>query len=425
MKEAKTKPTPLTRLPHLTRRLSPLGRAQTVRLIASREISERLRSRPLRIATLVLTLLVVAGVVVPGLVRGAQKPTKVGLVGQSTQTLATLLRHNAAVAKVKLTVLDVASQTTARAELKAGALDVALRLGPRAATAEVTQSLTSTTRALLTATINEAHQLEVLRKARVPPKTVLAALTPVPLATVAIQPPPAHKAARDIAALAAAIALYVALALYGTAVATGVAQEKTSRTAEVLLATVRPRQLLVGKVFGIGLFGLGQLAIAAVAGLIANAVAHSTDIPSTVWLLLPISLLWFALGYTFYSFGYAAAGSIVARQEEVQFAIAPFGFFLLAGYLLVYAVIASPHSTLIRVLSFLPPLAPALMPARIAVGAIEWWETPLGVLIMLIAIYAMIRLAGRIYSNALMRSGPRLSWRAALGLPNRALFNCW
>jgi ABC-2 type transport system permease protein len=182
----------------------------------------------------------------------------------------------------------------------------------------------------------------------------------------------------------------------------------------VLLAAVRPRQLLAGKVIGIGLCGLGQLAIAAIAGLIANAAVHSAQIPSTIWLLLPASLLWFALGYALYAFGYAAAGAIVARQEEVQFATAPFGFPLVAGYLLVYALIGSPHATWIRVLFFFQPLAPSLMPARIAIGDIVWWELALGVLIMLIAIYGMVRLAARIYTGALVRGGARLSWRAAL-----------
>jgi ABC-2 type transport system permease protein len=283
----------------------------------------------------------------------------------------------------------------------------------------VSQSVSPTTRALLAATVDAAHQRHVLGQAGVPLSTVLAAQTPVPLRTVVIRPPPPHKAARDIAALAAGFLLYLAVGIYGGAVATGAAQEKSSRTAEVLLAAVRPRQLLAGKVIGIGLCGLGQLAIPVVAGLIANAAVHSAQIPSTIWLLLPPSLLWFALGYAFYSFGFAAAGATVARQEEVQFATAPLAAPLIAGYLLVYAVIASPNATWIHLLSYLPPLAPTLMPARLAIGGVAWWETPLDVLIMLIAVYGMIRLAARVYTGALVRGGARLSWRAALRLRER------
>jgi len=395
-----------------------MKRTPSTRLVAGREISERIGSRTLRITTAIMALLVVAGVVIPGLVSGREGPTAVGLVGARAQTLAPALRLTASSARVKIAVADVSSAAAARSQVKNGSLDIALSIGPRSASAEVAQNLSATNRALLAATIDAAHRQRVLAQAGVPLATVLAAQAPVPLATVAIQPAPAHEAARDVAAIAAGFLLYLTVAIYGGAVATGVAQEKTSRTAEVLLASVRPRQLLAGKVIGIGLCGLGQLAVAAIAGLIANAVVHSAQIPSTIWLLLPASLLWFALGYALYSFGYAAAGALVARQEEVQFATAPFGFPLVAGYLLVYAAIASPHSTWIRVASFLPPLAPSLMPARIAIGGVPWWEIALDALVTLIAVYGMILLATRIYTGALVHGGPRIGWRAALKLRN-------
>jgi ABC-2 type transport system permease protein len=137
-----------------------------------------------------------------------------------------------------------------------------------------------------------------------------------------------------VAAWATGVLLMISLGLYGTAVATGVAQEKTSRMAEVLLAAVRPSQLLAGKVLGIGVCGVGQLAIVVVAGLIANAAVQSAEIPATVWVLLPTVLLWFVLGYALYSFAYAAAGALVGRQEDVQFVSLPFGLPIFGGYLL-------------------------------------------------------------------------------------------
>jgi ABC-2 type transport system permease protein len=393
-----------------------MKRTSTTRLVAGREISERIGGRTLRITTAVMTLLVVAGVVVPGQVSGPEGPTTVGLVGPPAQALAPALQLTARAAKVKMEFADIGSAEAARSEVKTGSLDVALSLGSHSATAEVAQSLSPTTRALLAATIDGVHQRQVLARAGVSTATIRASQMPLPLAAVAIEPPPSHKAARDVAALAAGLLLYLAVAMYGNAVATGVAQEKTSRTAEVLLAAVRPRELLAGKVIGVGLCGVGQLAIPVIAGLITNAVARSAQIPSTIWTLLPTILLWFALGYALYAFAFAAAGATVGRQEEVQFATAPFGFALVAGYLLVYAVIASPDATWIRVLSFIPPLAPSLMPARIAIGGVAWWEMPLDVLVMLIAIHGMVRLASHIYTTALVRSGPRISWRAALSL---------
>ena len=291
---------------------------------------------------------------------------------------------------MKVRVVTVPSQPAARTEVKQGKLDLALVVTSGRATAIVPHSLSSTDRAVLAATLASAHERAVFSAAGVPPAVVRAAHTPVPLTAVAIEPPPSHQAARSVAAIAAGLFLYVILAIYGGAVATGVAQEKTSRTAEVLISTVRPEELLAGKVIGIGTAGLAQLAVPVAAGLIANAIQQSAKIPSQIWFLLPSILLFFVLGYALYALAYAAAGATVARQEEVQFSTGPLGFPLLAGYLLVYVLIGNTHSSLIRVLSFVPPLTPSLMPARIAVGTVTWWEVLLAAVIMLASIYGMV-----------------------------------
>lgn len=388
----------------------------SIRLVAAREISERLRSRPMRISTAVMALLVVAGLVIAGLVRDPPASTTIGLVGPGAQALAPYLRLADRAAEIDAKVVNVTTAAGARRKVDNGSLDAALSVGPHSATVAIAHSIPPTTLALLEIALDEEHQQQVLTQAGVSSATLTAALTPVALKTDASRPASSHGTAHAIAALVAGMLLYLVMLTYGNAVAAGVAQEKTSRTAEVLLGAIRPRQLLAGKVTGIGLCGLGQLAIVVIAGLAANALVHSVKIPSTVWPLLPAGLLWFALGYALYSQGYAAAGAIVARQEEVQFVTLPVGFPLLVGYLLVYAVIAAPHETWIRVLSLLPPFAPSLMPARIALGAVAWWEVLLAMLIILLAIYGMISLTERIYANALVRSGGGLTWRAAFRL---------
>ncbi len=287
------------------------------------------------------------------------------------------------------------------------------------ATAEVKHTLSPTISALLRSTINEVHLHQTLAAAGVSSSALKVALTPVAFSTEVLSPPPPDQAARGVAAISAAILLYLALAFYASAVANGVAQEKTSRTAEVLLAAVRPRQLLTGKVVGIGLVGLGQIGIVVIAGLIANAAVKGVKIPNTIWVLLPSILLFFLLGYALYSFLAAAAGSMVARQEEVQFVTLPVLLPVIFGFFLVYAAIATPTAWWIRLLSFVPLFTPTLMPARIALGHVASWEIPLAVLIMLASIYGAARVASRIYAGALVRSGARLSWRQALHLRGR------
>ena len=393
--------------------------ARAIRLIATREIAERLRGRALRAMTVFTTLLVVAGIVIPALIRGGTTETTIGLVGSPAQSAGAAIAQVAASADVNIVLIDVPSVGLANNELRRGVLDVALVGGVDGARALVQVTLPDTTRTVLSAALDELRLRAALAGAGLPASAIGPALTPVPLATSALAAPPSDGAARDVAALAAGFLMYISLGLYGAAVAGGVAQEKTSRTAELLLAAVRPTQLLAGKVIGIGLVGLGQLSIAVGAGLIANATVHSATIPSTVWALLPAFLAWFLAGFVLYAFAFAAAGALVARQEEVQFVTMPFGILLVAGYLLVYAAIANPDATWLRVASLFPPLSASLMPARIALGHVAVWEIALDAALMLAAIRLTAALTARIYVNALVSGGARLSWRAAFRLPRR------
>ena len=208
-----------------------VSRLATMRLVAQREITERLRSRLIWVFTALTTLLVVALIVIPALVGQPAKPTVVGLVSPSAQALGPALQGTARAAKVDLKIVDVATSALARLELTKGSLDVALSVGAHAAVAEVrgsvgyfrVQTLAPTLQALLQATVNAAHQRQVLGAAGVPLPTVRAALAPVPLVTTALQPPPANQVARDVAALAVGLLLYLSLGIYGAAVASGVA----------------------------------------------------------------------------------------------------------------------------------------------------------------------------------------------------------
>jgi ABC-2 type transport system permease protein len=387
----------------------------TVRLIALREITERIQGRFTRIMTVVTALFVVAGIVIPAAIKSGSKPTRIGLVGAPAQALAPALERGAVAAKFNVAISDVASVAAARARLADGTLDLALGFtNDDHVLIAVERSLAPTSRALIAAVVDEAHLRNGLAAAGVPLAKVLPSLRPVPIATAVLNPQSPDQSARDVAAIAAGLLMYIALGVYGAAVATGVAQEKTSRTAEVLLAAVRPTQLLTGKVIGIGLTGLGQLAVAAIAGLIANALVHSAKIPSSIWVLLPTFLAFFLAGFALFAFAYAAAGALVGRPEEVQIVSFPLGMPLLIGYLLAYAAVGSPDAGWLKIVSYLPPFTATLMPVRIALGHVAAWEYPLVALLMGLSIYGMSRLAARIYASSLLRGGGRVSWRMAL-----------
>jgi ABC-2 type transport system permease protein len=317
---------------------------------------------------------------------------------------------------VRIALVDVADDAQARTLLKSGGLDAALTVSGSGARLEAKRSVPGGITEVVSPTLNALHVRSALLGAGVAPPAVTSALTPVKLTVVSLQPPRPHEAARNVAAFAVGLLMYLSLVIYGAAVAQGVAQEKTTRTAEILLSAVRPSELLAGKVAGIGVVGMGQLAVAGAAGVIANAAVHSTQIPTVVWVLIPAFLVYFLVGYVLYAFLFAAAGALVARQEDVQFVTMPFSIVLVGGYLLVYAVIGSPDATWVHVLAFVPLLTPQLAPALIAVGHISAWEIAAQAVVVLGTILLTARVASRIYAAGLVRGGARISWRTALAL---------
>jgi ABC-2 type transport system permease protein len=220
------------------------------------------------------------------------------------------------------------------------------------------------------------------------------------------------------AASVSVVLLFMAITIYGGTVLTGVLEEKTSRVIEVVMSTVRPWQLLAGKVTGLGLLGLGQLAILVGLGLMAAVVTDLTEVPATAFGTAAWVVVWFVLGFAFYSVLYAMGGALAGRLEDAQSTAAPVGFLLLAGYLLSFvAVLPNPDGAMAKITSVLPPFAPFSMPALIAFGEADLWQIILSPLLMVIAIIVIVRLAGRVYAGAVLHAGEKLkirdAWRRA------------
>jgi ABC-2 type transport system permease protein len=212
--------------------------------------------------------------------------------------------------------------------------------------------------------------------------------------------------------------IFFALVLYGSGLLTGVVEEKTSRVVEVLLGTVRPEHLLAGKVLGIVVAIVTQMLAALVAVGLALAVVGAAEIPSVALDVALISCVFLILGILSYSFLYAAVGATVSRQSEAESAQMPISLTLMVPYFIsLTAVTDNPDGLLARVLSLLPPTAPMSMPARVATGDPLPIEIIASVALMFPWLLAVIWLAGRLYSGAILHSGPRLglmaAWRGA------------
>lgn len=210
-----------------------------------------------------------------------------------------------------------------------------------------------------------------------------------------------------------------AIALYGNLVLTGVVEEKSSRVVEVLLARIPAKALLGGKVLGIGLLGFGQLAVTAAAALVALLVVDSVDLPALTGGVLAWVLAWFVRGYTLYACSTGRSDPWPHAARTPRRSPGPVGYVLVAGYWASFmALSADADGPWARVLSLFPVTAPLAMPGRIALGATQWWEPSVAVLLTLAATAGLVFFAGRVYSNAVLHTGAVLRVRDAWHPPD-------
>jgi ABC-2 type transport system permease protein len=209
--------------------------------------------------------------------------------------------------------------------------------------------------------------------------------------------------------------MYVVILTYGVRITIGVGEEKASRVVEVLLTTLRPVQLLAGKVIGMGLLALAQIAATVATYLVLGHALGSSAVQGASTSVVLDGALWLVLGYAFYCTAFAAAGSLINRQADAYNAALPLQIPLILAYLLSYTVIYSNSvNAFYHVLAFIPFTAPVAMPVLVSVGAAAAWQVALAAAISLAGTVWMARLAGTIYERAILRTGGRLKLRQVL-----------
>ena len=192
----------------------------------------------------------------------------------------------------------------------------------------------------------------------------------------------------------------------------GVMEEKASRVIEVLLATVQPGPLLAGKLVGIGAVALLQALSLVVFALVLAEGVGANLVHGAAPLVVAATLLWLVLGYAFYSWVYAAAGSLAERQDQVQNLALPLSAPLIVGYIVsLIGVTSGSASLLVKVLAYLPPTAPFAMPTLVGFGEATWWQFLLSVVVSVLCTVLVARVAARVYRTAVLRTGKRVRLR--------------
>lgn len=218
-----------------------------------------------------------------------------------------------------------------------------------------------------------------------------------------------------IASFIIGLMIYITLAIYGQAIMGAVVEEKETRIAEILFSSAKPFELMMGKLVGVGLAGLTQLAIWVVSAVaIVSVVALQIDsaqllssVPTITLLMILYFLIFFLLGFFIYASIFALIGSMVTTvQEGGQFAFPPI-MILLVGFYFSFAVIRDPNSTLSFWVSIAPFFAPITMPVRILAETPPFWQIALSIFVNAVAIAGLVWLASRVYRVGMLMYGKR------------------
>ncbi|MGY1615683.1 ABC transporter permease [Geodermatophilus sp. SYSU D00691] len=384
-----------------------LSSAALVRLVAGREISTRLRDKGFLISTAVLLLLVLGVMAFQIVVNSGGSSTTIGVVGSSATVEPALVSQGEAFG-TDVEVRTLADEDAARRAVDAGDVDAAV-IDPEGADPRLlVQTGGGETQALVESAVAAVSVADQLQQADV-------TLDPPPrVDVVALQADGEDRTQATVVAIVGVGLLYFLLIMFGQFVAQGVVEEKASRVVELLLATMKPWQLLAGKILGLGLLGFGQIVILGVVGVVGALAFDVVDVPGQVLGTVVSVVLWFVLGYAFYASVFAVAASLVSRQEDLGSVLTPTTILLVAGFIIAIQAAGDPASTLATVTSYVPGLSPLVMPVRTAAGEAAAWEIGLAVVLMLVAIALIVRLGGRVYSGALLRTGGRVKLREAL-----------
>ncbi len=384
--------------------------------IAKRDLVQRARSRAFLISTLVIVFLVLGIGPLLATLTPDNPPREVGVEGPIAADFEPALRSVAAGFDLEVRLVPIDDPAAGEQALRDGEVRVLLTRDRRLVWLEQPDQVLG---AVVSATVQGLERDALVDELPLTDDQVEALIEPVPLPSRSLEAPDPEEEPRRVAAMGGSIVLYAAILMFGQFVMMGVLEEKSSRVVEVVLSRVRPYQILAGKVMGIGILGLAQLIIlsAAVIVMLRLIDLEGVDLTGLGVGMLAQVIFWFVLGYAFFSVIYAALGALISRQEDAQSA----GFIpvllMLPGYFFSLIAGSDPEVQLVRVTSLIPPTSPMVMPIRASVTDVPLWEVAISIALILIVIYGLIRLGGRVYRGAVLQLGARVkirdAWRAA------------
>ena len=386
-----------------------------VLLVARREIVTRLRQRSFQVITALSIAGVIAFIVFAGIKGGEVRKYDVAVTPEVSAALRTQIEGIADVLNSTVKLEEVADRQAATQAVHSERADIAL-IG----TAEVIlnrgvpeQDISPRGRFVIA--VSEAVRLHAgLAAQGLDPKAASAALNAPPPEVTALEPAPPQTRGR-VATQVGLVLIYLMIIQHPMSILTSISREKGTRLVELLLATLRPSQLLGGKLIGMGALALGHAALLGIAALTAGfAVGRETtaafnfDVVTVGWLLI-----WILVGLGLYFALYAVAGSMVGRDESTP--TSPVFMIVLAAYFAANITITGGDvAWYAPILAFIPFTAPFMVPALLGLEAMPVWQALLSLGISAASIPLVVWGASSVYSAAVVRTGQKTRWSEVL-----------
>ena len=219
------------------------------------------------------------------------------------------------------------------------------------------------------------------------------------------------------------LVLFYAIYFCAYQVSSSITTEKTSKIMETLVTSTSPTTIVLGKTLGIGIVGLLQMILIVGTALISaktfldgELLNSILDMSSITPYLGVVTVIYFILGYFAYALLYALTGSTVSKPEDIQSANTPVGLLTVIGFYLSYFTMMNPTSELNIFASLFPISSPFCMPFRIMMGLASTTDVIISILILIVTILVIAKIAIRIYSNAILNYGTKMSLKDILNM---------
>lgn len=400
-------------------------------VIARRELLERVRSKWFVVVTLLGPLFMVALVVIPALIANSSaKGARIEIIDHSNDLGPPLVEFVAPLAWKATVVPPDTTEEVELARIKADQINGFLVIPADALDGgrmlyRGDNASGQVFGALLTQAVNRVVLVRRALRLKLDDKQVTGMLAPVNLTKLHStgEAEGSSGVGSFLIAYILAFILYMVITLYGVAVMRSVVQEKTSRVMEFLVAAVKPSALMGGKILGVGgaaliqitvWLGIGALTLAyreTVLGWFGIAGAGAAALPPLAFTEVAIVMVFFILGYFFYSAMYAAVGAMVSSEQDTQQVQMPVTMLLVIGVMCLQLVSNAPRGSTTAIMTMIPLWSPILMPMRYVLGGATPTEVGISILLLLVSTVLVVRAAAKIYRVGVLLYGKRPSVR--------------